>query len=398
MLSIISGPSIVAGNTNPVQNTEPDQAPSLSIMGSGMVDPRFVGNIGAAPGAKIYGLFTNSYIASVDSIPVALSTTKLAAGQAVTAATAMTLATTQAAGLSVGVPILPFGAAPVAASLVTVQAMDLGFCPGSTTSGSKTLTIPAGAWRYFHNGQRICVAGGNGTGTTGNLFTTVAAAVTPGATTITMADNAGATNTACQVASAHPTLNCVWPWLAVGASEMLFDPTQAITRAVSITGNAGSTAQNFVVRGYDVYNQPMTETIAFAGGAATTNGKKAFKYIASVTPASTDAGHTLSVGTTDILGMNVRTDFWEYINLFVAGAFVTASTGWTVADVSTPTATTGDVRGTYALQTASNWDGTVANWAASRRTAMFSSVPLFNTVNANNLNYSTLFGNTQYTG
>lgn len=398
MLAIISGPSVVVGNQNPTQTTETDQGPSLSIMGSGMVDPRYVGSIGAAPGSKIYGLFTNSYIASTDAIPVTLSTTKLAAGQATTAATPLTLATAQTAGLSVGVPILPAGAAPVASSLVAVQAMDLGFCPGSTTSGSATLTIPAGAWRYFYKGQRICVAGGNGTTTAGNLFTTVAAAVAPGATTVTMADNAGATNTACQVASAHPTLNCVWPWLAVGTSEMLFDPTQAIARAVSITGNLGSVAQNFTVRGYDVYGQAMTETIAFAGGAATTAGKKAFKYISSVTPASTDAGHTLSVGTTDVLGMNVRTDFWEYMDLFVAGAFVTASTGWTVADVATPTATTGDVRGTYALQTASNWDGAVANWAAARRTAMFSSIPLFNTVNATNLNPATLFGNVNYAG
>lgn len=393
MLSIISGPSIVTGNTNPVQNQEPDQAPSLVFQGSGMVDPRFVSSIGAAPGSKVYGLFTNSYVVSSDAIPVTLGAAKLAAAQAPTAAMPLTLATTQTAGLSVGVPILPFGAAPQASSLVTVQAMDLGFCPGSTAT-STTLTIPAGAWRYFYKGQRICVAGGNGTGVTGNLFTTVAATPTPGATTITMTDAATATNTACQVAAAHPTLNCVWPFLAVGSSEMLFDPTQGIARAVSITANAGATGQAVVVRGYDIYGQAMSESIT-AVAASTVNGKKAFKYIASVTPATTDAGHTLSVGTTDIMGINFRADFWEYMDIFSAGAFITASTGWTVADVATPTTTTGDVRGTYALQTASNWDGTVANWATGRRTAVFSSLPLFNTVNANNLNYATLFGNTQ---
>lgn len=397
MISIISGPSITTGNTNSVQNTEPDQGPSLSFQGSGLLDPRFVGQIGAAPGTKIYGLYGNSYVVGTDAIPVVLSNTKVAAAAATVAATAMTLAATQTAGLSVGVPVLPFGAVPVATNLVTAQALDFGFCPGSVVSGTSTLTIPAGAWRYFYKGQRILVAGGNGVTTAGNLFTTVAAAVVPNATTITMADNAGATNTACQVGSAHPVLNCTWPYLIAGAIA-LFDPTQGIARAVSITGNAGSTAQNFTVRGYDIYSQPMTEVIAFAGGAATTNGKKAFKYITSVTPAVTDGGHLLSVGTTDILGLNVRGDYWEYLNLFVAGAFITTSTGWVVADGATPTGTTGDVRGTYALQTASNWDGTVANWATSRRSAFFGSLPIFNTVNATNLNYATLYGQTNFAG
>lgn len=397
MQSIISGPSIVSGNTNPAQNTEPDQAPSLTIFGSGMVDPRFVSSLGAAPGNKIYGIYCNSYLTSVNAIPGVAAVARIAAAAATVAATAMTLVSTQAAHVTLGVPILPFGAAPMASNLVVpAMALDFGFCPGSVT-GTTTLTIPAGAWRYFSKGKRICVAGAKGTGATGgNLFTKVASVVTPGTTTITMEDAATVTNTICQVGSAHPTLDCAWPFEDVGC-EALFSPAQGVCRAVSITGNAGATAQNFVVRGYDIYGQPMTETIAFAGGAATTNGKKAFKYIVSVTPGTTDAGHLLSVGTTDILGLNFRTDFWEYMNIFQASTFVTVNTGWVVADATTPTTSTGDVRGTYALQTASNWDGTVANWAASRRTAMFASLPLFNAVNATNLDYSTLFGRTQFT-
>jgi hypothetical protein len=38
----------------------------------------------------------------------------------------------------------------------------------------------------------------------------------------------------------------------------------------------------------------------------------------------------------------------------------------------------------------------VANWASSRRTAIFSSLPIFNSINANNLNYATMFGSTQF--
>jgi hypothetical protein len=392
-VTIQSGPIIISGNTNATQNSEPDQGPSLTFQGSGLLDPRYMGAVGAAPGTKIFGLYANSYVVSTDAVPVILSVSRVAAAAATVAATPMALVTAQAAGVSPLVPVLPFGAGASASNLVNALALDFGFCVGNVTSASPTLTLPAGAWRYFTKGQRLLVAGAGASA--GNLFTTVLNTPVPGATTITMADNALTSTNGVQVGAAHPTLNCAWPFINAGTIS-LFDPTQGVARAVSITGPSGSTAQNFVVRGYDVYGQAMTESIPFAGGAATTNGKKAFKYIASVTPAATDVGHTMSVGTTDILGFNFRSDYWEYVDVFVAGAFVSVNTGWVVTDVTTPaTTTTGDVRGTYALQTASNGDGTVTNWAAARRVAMFSSLPIFNSINANNLNYSTMFGNTQ---
>jgi hypothetical protein len=392
-VSVNSGPSVVSGNTNPVQNSEPDQGPSLVFQGSGLTDPRFVGQIGGAPGTKIYGLYTNSYVVSTDAVPVVASATRVAAASAPAAGVALPLVTAQAAGVAPLLPVLPFGAAPISANLVSAVALDFGFAVGSVVSGSKVMTIPTGAWRYFAQNQRIIVAGGNGA-TAAPLITTVAAAVAPGATTVTLSDAAGATNTAVAVGACHPTLNAAWPFLSAGTIA-LFDPTQGMARTVSLTANAGATGQAVTVRGYDVYGQPMSEAITVVGGS-TVNGKKAFKYVTSITPATTDAGHTISAGTTDVIGINFRSDFWEYMDVFMAGQFVTTSTGWTVADATSPaTATTGDVRGTYALQTASNFDGTVANWPTSRRLAAFSSLPIFNTVNANNLNYVTLFGSTQ---
>lgn len=133
-----------------------------------------------------------------------------------------------------------------------------------------------------------------------------------------------------------------------------------------------------------MWGQPQSEVIAFAGGAVTTNGKKAFKYIVSVTPASTDGGHSLSVGTTDIYGFTMRDDFWEYTNVYWNGAFITSSTGWTAADATSPaTTSTGDTRGTYATQSASD---------SSKRLAIFMSVPSYNLLNADNLNNQTMFG------
>jgi hypothetical protein len=395
MLSVTSGPTIASGNTNPVQNAEPDQGPSLTFQGAGLTDPRYVANIGGAPGTKIYGLYANSYLVSTDALPVTLATNKIAAAQATTLNVPMTLASAQTAGVAPLIPVLPFGSPPIAASLVNTVALDFGFTVGNTAS-NKTLTIPAGAWRFFYSGQRICIAGANGA-SAAPLFTTVAAAVVPGTTTITLADAATATSSNCAIGSAHPTLNAVWPFVQAGQSITLFDPTQGICRAVSVVGIAGSTAGNYTVRGYDVWGVPMTEVLAFAGGATTVSGKKAFKHIVSVTP-SVSSANSIAVGTLDVIGINFRADFWEYMDIFMAGSFVTASTGWTVADVSTPTGTTGDVRGTYALQTASNFDGTVANWPTSRRLAMFSSLPIFNSINATNLNFASLFGNTQFAG
>jgi hypothetical protein len=91
----------------------------------------------------------------------------------------------------------------------------------------------------------------------------------------------------------------------------------------------------------------MSEVIASSASASTTvNGKKAFFQI---TGATTSGGTTgaITVGTTDILGSPVRFSDRGYLD----------SVGWNntlaedaattvVADATTATTTTGDVRGT----------------------------------------------------
>ena len=134
-----------------------------------------------------------------------------------------------------------------------------------------------------------------------------------------------------------------------------YDPATCVGRAVSITGSVSATGGNFAVAGYDVYGFPMTETIAAGAGAVTTNGKKAFKVVTSVTPAFTDA-HNYSVGTADIFGFGLLATYFGDVRIFWNNAAITANTGFVTADTATPTSTTGDVRGTYAVQSAS--DGT----------------------------------------
>jgi len=133
-----------------------------------------------------------------------------------------------------------------------------------------------------------------------------------------------------------------------------WDPTKALARAVSVTGVAAGSGGAFKVVGYDLYGYPMTETITAPAGVATTNGKKAWKYIASVTPQFSDANN-YSVDTTDIIGFPLRVDEWGYQDLTVNATCITASTGFVAADTTSPaTSITGDTRGTYAMQNASD--------------------------------------------
>lgn len=123
-----------------------------------------------------------------------------------------------------------------------------------------------------------------------------------------------------------------------------WDPATMIARAVSLTGVASGSGGAVTVRGYDVYGQAMTETITMTSGATTTNGKKAFKFVASVTPGFTDT-HTISAGTADIYGFPLKANTYGYVSAVFNNAPVTAP-GFVAADATTVSATTGDVRGT----------------------------------------------------
>lgn len=375
-----AGPGAFTGSGTTGQNQE--AGPSITYQGDGLLDPRQPYYPGITGVGKVKAHLDTPYIRVVDGVPATLGVAKLAAGQAVTAAAPMTLVSVAAAGISPGIKLIPFLSSQQIANQVTgLIGLDMGNDVGSITAGLKAVTA-IGNTAKFYVGQPIGIAGAGASGSP--LFTTVASITS--ATAMTVNDAALTTVTTLPIFTANDALTSPDPYLVAGHGRF-FDPTQAIARNVTISSNAGSTAQNVTVVGYDIYGVRMTETIAFAGGAVTTSGKKAFKYILSVTPATTDAGHLMSVGTGDVYGFNVRNDKFEDVNIFWAGAFITASTGWLAAVLTNPaTATTGDVRGTYAVQSAS--DGT-------KRLAIFISLPLFNLVNATPADASTLYGVTQ---
>lgn len=126
-------------------------------------------------------------------------------------------------------------------------------------------------------------------------------------------------------------------------------------RAVQVNG--ATTARIYTVSGYDYYGQPMTEQITQATAGTAQSGKKAFYQISSV--ATTGSATTVTVGTTDTLGLPLRVFDAGYIARVGWNNTLANDTGgtsqFTAADMTNPaTNITGDVRGTYYPSSATN--------------------------------------------
>lgn len=128
----------------------------------------------------------------------------------------------------------------------------------------------------------------------------------------------------------------------------LYNPANMFARNVTLTSSGDDTGATFTVQGFDCYFYPMTEVITGANAGAAV-GKKAFKYVQSITPAGTLAAGpaTVSAGIGSVFGIPIRVDHLG--DMFVFWNNAVQSNGTFVAAVTTDpaTATTGDVRGTY---------------------------------------------------
>lgn len=196
--------------------------------------------------------------------------------------------------------------------------------------------------------NNIAVAANVTSGTAVTLVSTTAAGITVMAASLTIPQT-GNVVPAVLAIDLQPGLVLFGNNKSIGIA----DPTKNLARAVSITGASSGAGGAFLVVGYDLYGSPQTEKITATSGATTTNGKKAFKFVKSVTPQFTDA-HNYSVGTADIFGFPLVVSTFTYATIGWAGSTITASTGFTAAVTTTASNTTGDVRGTYAVQSASN--------------------------------------------
>jgi hypothetical protein len=152
--------------------------------------------------------------------------------------------------------------------------------------------------------------------------------------------------------------------------------TNPVTQAATATGatygralryissNAGDTTQTITARGIDSAGEAVTET-ATLNGTNAVNGKKAFVTVTSVRASAALAGN-LSVGTLDVLGLPYRCNGKYDIFAVYADTTEEVATATVVAaDTATPTATTGDVRGTIDPNTAANGTIQFRVWMAA---------------------------------
>ena len=148
-------------------------------------------------------------------------------------------------------------------------------------------------------------------------------------------------------------------------SLKVWDPTKAISRNLRFVSGGNDSGITFTVTGFDVYGFPMTETITGAN-AGTASGKKAFKYISTITHTGSVAT-TLTIGTGDVFGFGLAADTLIYTNIVWNNTFAASTTtpfgtasAFVFADTTSPaTATTGDVRGTIFVGTANPSNGTL---------------------------------------
>lgn len=119
-----------------------------------------------------------------------------------------------------------------------------------------------------------------------------------------------------------------------------------VPRNIIIEGVLTVTAANFTVFGWDDYGIPMVETITGPVGANTTEGVKAFKYIQAIyVSAGTVANVSVSVG--NVFGLPYFVGDANYIFQQKFDGALDVGT-ISVGDPRNATASTGDVRGTYA--------------------------------------------------
>jgi hypothetical protein len=294
-------------------------------------------------------------------VPVTKSAALIAAAHTVVSGTAMTLASTTTTGLAVGVKI----PRQDTGAIVTVLELDplVVSCTANVTSGSNVLTVTAMGTGTGFNPLGICPgmvltdsthASAIPTGTTITGFISGAG----GIGSYTMSANAASTQTGDTVTGLYTAFPHT---VSYGTVVSLWNPTAMCARTLLVTcNNSSGVGGAIVVNGLDVYGAPMTESITITPGSAlTTAGLKAFKYIYSVVPGFTDATYTYAIGTNDVIGLPIRSDNFQTgavydVSFMMNNAIIAATTGYLAAVKTTATATTGDVRGTYALQTSAN--------------------------------------------
>lgn len=349
----------------------PLDGPSMLYQGQATPDIRSApfAKDGFRPGQQP-AFLNGNLIVVIDAIPQLRASTLIAAAQVATAlGSTVALVTTQAAGvagaanIAVGVPIIPLG---TTVATFAALALDFGFATGTTTNNSSTVVVQDST--LFRQNQWVVIAGAANSSASRSLIAQVMSAPTATSIQISPVAGTGLSNVpigqanlwgSAQLPFATPfgpsapvaTAHAFGGQIEAGLAR-LYNPREMLTRTITVqTGNDTAAGYSAVVSGWDLYGAPMTELIS--ASATTFGGKKAFKYISSITIGTSQAvGTTFAYGINDVVGLPIRADYWEQTEVRWNGAAMTTLNGFTAALSSPSTSTTRDVRGLVALSTA----------------------------------------------
>lgn len=364
-ITAFTGPVLSFGGAPGSESSNPDLGTSLFWGGVGLLDQRAIGGYypGVDTGNDASGWLGVNYIQTVNYNPSAQAANNIAASQTPpVGAGSLTLVAATGAGVTIGCRVLNRNTGQTVTGLL---GLDLPTASSATSTISGTTFTAVGAvtaTTAFTIGSVLSGTGvtagtkiigfGTGRGGVGTYIVDTPQTVT--STTIT--GTAGTYGVPVIPQGPYGSIN-------------LYNPFCMLGRNVRIT-TAATDNTVYTVNGYDVYGYPISESIT-ANGATTVSGKKAFKYISSVTaPAAGTRGATITVGTGDVFGFPLYSAGFQGITTSSATfnnqdvfifygtppVAITATTGYLGGDATSATATTGDTRGTYAVQSAS--DGT----------------------------------------
>lgn len=184
----------------------------------------------------------------------------------------------------------------------------------------------------------------------------------------------------------------------------VWNPAAGLGRTITIINSSNTNSELYTVNGRDVYGFKMTELI----GASTTStgagqGRKAFKYIQSVTPATntTISATGVGIGTADTFGFPLVVNYLAAVGSMVVSSTPLTPTSVTLssanaalASTATATSTTPDVRGTFTSSIATT--GTTASLSTAVRITTNMLITSQMTAAVTATDTSVMFGVTQF--
>ena len=262
---------------------------------------------------------------------------------------------------------------------------------GSSIAGTSPLGVASSVAPVAGTAQALTAVASNG-----GIQTTIIAPETGQAVSVIALDSTAATYN-----------------FGTGGTVSIWNPQAGTGRTIAVINSSNANTEQYIVRGRDMYGFKMTEIVlASTTSTGTGVGRKAFKYIQSITPstATTISATGILVYATDTYGLPIVANYMNGIAVYnsttpnsQASLMVLSSANSVVAStIVTATATTADVRGTVTSTFASN--GSSANGAGSFYTAQSTGVRLTITqqITAAMVNgitaasAATMFGNAQF--